>query len=550
MKEKFYKLPVFWIFVVALLIRVVGVRWGLPNEMRNFSLHPDEQVNLIYARQIIPTQLHFTPGFYNYGTLYLTILRVLSDIVLTYGGGLDQAGNISPSAMAQIHLAGRLVNCLFGAGLASLTFALARRNISQVGSYIAAGIVVVAPALLVHSRFQTVDMLATLLAVAAVYACVRMIEPEAPAIKWAILGGIFTGLSAGTKYVGFVAILAVIAASIIAKNPKAAVVGVVAAILAFIISTPGCILERDAFIRDFMFELNHSKAGHGVVFMATSPAFFYHIGNLSAGASILTLVLGLAGIGWLTVKKQTWGILLAIFFVTYYFAVSGGQIKFMRYVLPLIPILAVGVGYMIQKIQEAGKEKAGVAIGLLVIGGIDRGGLVQGGALTAQMMLPDGRDVAGKYLIEKGDVTVGLVDDPWFWSPTVNPDTDITRMIGPKNLIEMWTGWTKPKVVRHLPPNPNERVEWDVKLVTEDKPDYISFSSFEYVPFKRMSELSTKSDLENLYASRYVEFMAALTKDYEVVLDNDPYHVPMVEDMEYVHPHVLIWKRKTASANP
>ena len=551
MKEKFYKLPIFWIFIGAFLLRILGIRWGLPNEMRNFSLHPDEQVNLLFARQIIPTQLHFTPGAYNYGTLYLTLLRIVSDVVLTYSGGLDQAGNMSSAAMGQIHLAGRLMNCFFGAGLASLTFAIGARTISKTGAIIAASIVGVAPALLVHSRFQTVDMLATLLAIASVYACIRMMEADAPVTKWVVWAGVFAGLSAGTKYVGIVAIFAIVAAAIVIKQPKAIVFGVLAALLAFVVSTPGCILDREAFMRDFTFELNHSKEGHGVVFMATPPAFLFHIANLSAGASIFTLFLGLGGLGWAVAKKHTWGIILAVFFVTYYFAVSGGQIKFMRYILPLIPVLAVGVGFVVQKVQEAGKEKLGLAIGLLVAGGLDRGALVQGGALTAQMMMPDPRDVAGKFLIDKGDVSVGLANDPWFWSPTVNPDVDVSRMLGPKRLMELWMSWQKPRVLRYLPANPQERVEWDVRLLTEMKPDYVSFTSFEYIPFMRMAEVPNKTDHEGLYASRYTEFMKVLQQDYEKVLDNDPTHYPMVEDMEYVRPHVLVWqKKKTPPVTP
>ena len=304
MKSKLFSNPVVWIVLGAFLIRLIGVTWGLPNELRNYSLHPDEQVNLLYARQIIPTQLHFTPGNYSYGTLYLTLLRVASDFVLTYGAGMDQAGNISPAAMGQIHLAGRVLNCLFGAVLVGLTFGIGRRVLSVPGAYVAAGIVTVAPALLVHSRFQTVDMLATMLAIASIYACVRLIEPEAPAMKWAVLAGVFAGMSAGTKYVGLVAIFALIPAVFFLKKPSLFFVGLGVSIIAFVITTPGCILDNERFLHDFAFEMNHAKTGHGVVFMGTSPAFIYHIGNLSAGASILTLLLGLGGLGLAVAKKQ------------------------------------------------------------------------------------------------------------------------------------------------------------------------------------------------------------------------------------------------------
>ena len=531
-------------------MRFMGVAWGLPNELRNFSLHPDEQVNFLYAREIIPTQLKFTPGNYSYGTLYLTLLRIASDFVLTYSGGMDQAGNISPNALSQIHLAGRILSCFFGAGVAALTFGIGRRVLSIHGAIIAAGLVAVAPALVVHSRFQTVDMLATMLAIASVYACVRLIEPDAPALKWALLAGLFAGMSAGTKYVGLVAIVGLIPACLHIKKPILFLYGFMVAVAAFVITTPGCVLDTQKFIAGFMFEINHSKGGHGAVFMGTSPALIFHIGNLSSGASILTLLLGLGGLGLALAKKLTWATILALFFVVYYLAVSGGQIKFMRYVLPLIPILALGVGYVVQRVMESGKEKLGFAIGLLVFGGIDRGSLVQSGGLTAQMMMTDTRDVAGKWLRDKGNVTVGLVNDPWYWSPSIHPEVGITRMVGQDGLFEIWTEWNNPNMALYIPPNPRDRYGWDVRLLTEMKPEYVAASSFEYVPVKRLSEQQSSDDIGKLLGGRYLQFKEVLERDYEVVFITNINHHEMVEDMEYVRPNVLIWQRKKVSANP
>jgi hypothetical protein len=452
--------------------------------------------------------------------------------------------------MGWIHLSGRFLNCLFGAGVVGLTFGIGRRVLSIQAASIATALVAFAPALLVHSRFQTVDMLSTMLAIASLYACIRLIEPDAPIMKWAILAGLFAGMSAGTKYVGFVAICALIPAVLAVKKPSLFLVGFAVAVAAFIVATPGCHLDREAFVRDFTFELNHSKTGHGVVFMGTSPAWLFHIGNLSSGASILTVLLGLGGLGYAALKRQTWGFILVLFFLIYYGAVSGGEIKFMRYILPLIPVLALGVGYVVQKIQESGKEKFGLALGILVVGGVDTGSLVRAGGITAQMMMPDARDAAGRWLKEKGDVTVGLVNDPWFWSPSIQPDIDVTRMAGQKNLFALWQSWEKPKVARYFPPNPAERVEWDVRLLTETKPEYVAFTSFEYVPFKRMSELKDGNDVEKLYGSRFLEFKKVLEAEYSPVVETDPNHQDMVEDMEYVRPNVLIWQRKKTSANP
>ena len=55
-------LPLF-IFLAALLIRVWGIDWGLPNENRHWSYHPDEPSLYVYSRQIEPAKFDFEPGF-------------------------------------------------------------------------------------------------------------------------------------------------------------------------------------------------------------------------------------------------------------------------------------------------------------------------------------------------------------------------------------------------------------------------------------------------------------------------------------------------------
>lgn len=547
MNFNFLKSPLAAVFLVALLIRLVGVQWGLPNEIRMFTLHPDEQDNLMFARQINPVQLDFLPGFYNYGTLYLTLLRVVSDIVITYSGGLDASGVIPPAMMGSIHLGGRILNCFFGAGVAVMTAAIAGRIFGQRQLWIAGGLVSVAAALTVHSRFQTVDMLACLLIMCALYAAVRILDEGVPTQKWAIWGGVFVGLSAGTKYVGAVAIFVVMGALMMRKQPKLAVVAVLAALVSFVVSTPGCIFEREVFIRDFTFELNHSKEGHGIVFMGTAPAPVYHMYNLMLGSGLLVLLGGVIGMVVGSVKKDRAVGLTLLLFALYFAAISGGQIKFMRYTLPLIPCLVIGVCYLLKQMEERGLERASMALGAAVILGLDFGGLVRTASFTGRMLVPDTRDVAGRKIKEEFKAeNVGLVNDPWFWSATLHPEMPVMRRLGPRRLMELWQSWTDPRVLRYIPANPDEpRIEWDVRLIREMDPEYITFSSLEYAPLDRISAIKNKTGLESLFAGRYQEFMAELQSKYDLVWKTEIAHDPIVEDMEYVQPDVLIWKRKT-----
>lgn len=547
MKNSILKSPLLWIFVGAFLLRLVGVDWGLPNAMRAFSLHPDEPVNLLYARQIIPGKLDFTPGFYNYGTLYLTLLRIVSDVVGTYAGGFDANGNLTPAAMGQIHLAGRLLNCVFGAGLAAVTYLIGTRFLKPIGGVVAGALVAVAPALVVHSRFQTVDMLAAFLAISSVYFAVKLLDEETPFLKTVAIAGALAGLSAGTKYVGFVAVIVLLPAIFFRDKTqlvKGFGIGLVACLGAFVISTPGSILDREAFMRDFLFELNHSKEGHGLVFVGTSAAPIYHLGNLASGFSLFALVAGLAGLVVAVARKEKVAILIGLFFLLYFVAVSGVQIKFMRYILPTIPVLALGVGFVLHRLEEVEKKRIAIVAGIILVGGLDRGALNGSLVYSLLMKAPDARDTAGKWLKEQNATSVGVATDPWFWSVTLHPEMQATRMLGRKRLVEMWRTWENPKVIRFVTENPDETPDWDPKILTEGKPEYVAFTSLEYAAVDRIAQMKQIDPQYQGLVDRYNLFIKTLGENYTAVQAGDVTHVPMVEDMEYIRPRVVIWKKK------
>jgi hypothetical protein len=547
MKKLSLRDPIWIIFGIALLIRVIGIQWGLPNEIRYFSLHPDEEVNLLFARNISISELKFLPGMYNYGTLYLTLLRVVSDVVITYSGGLSSNGTMSPHTMGNIHLAGRLMNALFGAGLASLTFAIGRRHIGIIAAYFSAAMVCVAPALVVHSRFQTVDMLAALLALASISASLRVSEDNLSVMKYALWAGAFAGLSAGTKYIGVLALVALFTALFLRDKKlvlKHFPLSVIVCALTFFLSTPGIIFDQASFLRDFTFEMNHSKEGHGIVFAATSPSVIYLFGNLILGIGASAVVLGLSGVTYAVVKKNAWAVICSVFFIIFVLAISTSQIKFMRYSLPLIPIICLGLGYIIQEFKERYSMKWPVVVGAMIVAGLDKGGFYSSAVFTSKMLLRDVRDEAGIWVKKQNPKSISLASDPWFWSPTIHPEVPISRVRGPRLLRELWASWNSPKLSRYTAKDSADYFDWDVRTLVELKPEFVAFSSFEYTPIERMKSAKVRTELQQLFVDRYVGYVTELSVNYEKVYDNDPDHMPLVEDMEYVQPRIVIWKRK------
>lgn len=539
------------IFLVALWLRLIGIGWGLPNEIRNQSLHPDEQVIFSYALQIEPTKLDFTPGFYNYGTLYLTTLRIASDVVAGYTGGpkADDPASVW-DYMKRCHLAGRIVSAVAGALTALFVFLTLRRFVGSLGASLGALLIAFAPSHTVHSRFQTVDVLAVCLLAISLWFAVRILDDPNPA-KCTVWAGIFAGLSAGTKYTGVLALLAILVAVALRKEQPGRLSGlaVLCTLLAFVAATPGALLETDRFLKDVRYEMLHTSTGHGLVFEGVGSGFFYHLTNLIHGAGPAGLLLGLAGMGFaLAAKSRPMAVLLA-FSLPYYILIGRADVHFVRYSLPLLIVVAAGFGYA----ADYGHKERGWRIGFPIAALISLGMVLMvtvGFALRMDSI--DDRDAYARQFKAREDadtITVGIPNDPWFYSLPLIPDSAIMR--GQMELQRQEMEAARPRVVQYFPPRLEDRVNWDIRLIDELAPDYIVFSNLEVGPVARLAEQGHPSP----EVARFKAFQTRLLKKYEPLFSmpsgagaDRPTRMyegsQMVEDLAYVRPVIYLWKRR------
>ncbi|MDR3689050.1 MAG: glycosyltransferase family 39 protein [Fimbriimonas sp.] len=554
----FRKLIPLAVFVVALAIRVIGIGWGLKNDLHNQSYHPDEGDIFAYSQQIEPTQFKFTPGFYNYGTLYLTALRVASDMTAAYTGGMDPKNEDSVwSYVARCNLAGRLISAVAGAGTVVVVFCILRRLTSLYGSLAGAAILAFSPAHVVHSRFQTVDVSAVLLLSLSALFALKVIEqdgedPPSPkqAMKWIVLAGVFAGLSGGTKYTGLLGLLTILTVLFLVRRQtfaKEAAVATASTLLAFVVATPGVLLDSSNFQRDFTYEMAHTSTGHGLVFEGTANGFLFHFGNLLQGLGTFATLMGLAALCFCAYRRRVWAIALLAFFIPYYIVIGRAEAKFMRYTFPLYIALSVGCGWAVGKgLEQKRYGRFVVAAGILAIGGVDGGGLMGTTRYTGYMVGEDPRDAAARYLKEqaKGDKSylVGLPEDPWFWSPPLFTNSTASRAMKRSIRDADMDAATEPKVTYYR--NPDGRAtQFDKRLVTDIGPNAVTCSSFEYEDAERLQGRTDVSETGKALARDYKAFMEVLQQHYD--LDQRFGDIgPMTHDMEYVQPAVLVWKRK------
>lgn len=525
----------FGLFLLAFGFRLIGINWGLPNNLHNQSYHPDEPINFAASQQIDPAHLKFTPGFYNYGTLYLTMAKVASNYCPPLESSTEDAIAVYERCCL---LAGRMLSALAGAGTAWVIFALLRRRTVTFGAVFGALAVGVAPAFVVHSRFMTVDVTATFLIALSLYFALRLIpdqEGAEPAnyIRWAILAGLFAGLTTSTKYAGALVILALYAAIAIARRPdwlRLAVLGTFAALLAFIATTPGVLLDQERFKADFGYELAHSASGHGLVFVDTPPGYIAHIIGMSVGFGTLAMLAGLVALGYAAYKKHTWSWIVLSFALPYYLLIGHSEVKFLRYEFPLYIGLAIAIGWVVGQAHRKGNWLAVIA-GIIAVGGQLRD-CVQ---YNVWMATQDPRDQAGQFFKSEAakhpGLTVGVTDDPWFYTPALYKDSAMSRpewaMLGPQKMSEA----TDPTVVNFTP---------------DQKPDYVTYSSLESYDLERLENAKNLSSEDQARVDQWKAKQARLDQEYVKFQLYGGVEVPRFyeEDLEYVHPYVYVWKRK------
>jgi hypothetical protein len=462
------------ILLGAAYLRFSGLAWGLPNAHHWFSYHPDEALILLAAAKVNVFAGQLDPGFFNYGSLYIYLISAVTHV-------LDAWAPLSQpwQELARMTLVGRALAASFGVGTVYATYLIANRLAGRRAGFIAAIIMAVLPMHVVHSHFATVDVPATFWVSAALYNALRW-----PAGRRAALWcGIFAGLAAGTKYNAGLVLLASWAAAAMAREvPKSArwqAAGLITAACAaaFLLSTPGVAINTPQFLHDFGYEAQHVRTGHGLVFVNTGPGWLYHLRvNLWQGIGPFLPIAALIALRHIRrpVRLHPATITLLAFGLPYFALIAAAAVRFQRYDMPLLPLLAAGAAVLMDR--ERGRwmhvSTAAIIATMVLATGLKNTMAAPAGDLqmTGQPYRGDPRDAVAEWFrqtVPPGR-TVGLASAPWFYTP---PFT--TANAGPQSRGAFGHEATPPAYPLLLPDAEGETAwsQW---------PDLIVISDYEY----------------------------------------------------------------------
>lgn len=377
------------VLVGAAVLRLYGQEWD-----GGFLMHPDERQILVVAdglkwpqpfdlALLLSPDSPWNPKFFAYGSLPLYLLRCISWL----------AGRVNPdyASLMKSYQVGRLLSALFDLGTVYLIWHLGRKLFGRPVALLAAAFTALAVLHIQLAHFYTVDTLLTFFVVLCLSLSVDLLRH--PTLGRGALAGIAWGLALATKVSAAPLIVPLALAWALGiglrrRAPEArprkrsrdiglglfglALTGL-CGLATFLLFEPYALLDVITFLVDVLYE------GYMVRGAVDVPYTRQYIGTLPYLYPIwqaikwsLGIPLGLTGFGATLAAlvatvvafwRRRWQsgalLLLPLSWVLIYFGLTGGfHTKFLRYLLPITPLLALFAAWVLLGALGAARRRA------------------------------------------------------------------------------------------------------------------------------------------------------------------------------------------------
>jgi len=379
------------VLAVALGLRLLGLRYGLPA-----VYNPDEVA--IMSRTLAFAKGDLNPHNFLYPTLYfyalfawegLTAVLAVATRAVDSFAAFQREFFLDPT---RVFVAGRLLTALLGTATVAATFALARRIAGPAAGLTAAIAVAVSPLHVRDSHYVKHDVPATLLIVLAYLAYERLwgeagvdlrpaggdlrpeggdLRPEGRSYLAIVIAAVVTGLAFSTHYYTiFLAIPLAWSAARGARSLGGAVkrIALAAAVsgLVFFLGSPFIIAEPGVALRDIGAnrQIVVDRAVGSLGYAATLARYATMLARDTIGWPFVAFAA--FGLLWLARRQPRRAAWLLAFPVPFFLFIAGTY-PASRYLIPLVPFLAVLAGVAIAAIARRDPRAAWVMTALLAV---------------------------------------------------------------------------------------------------------------------------------------------------------------------------------------
>jgi hypothetical protein len=354
-----------WILGAALVAGLALRLWGLDFGLPHTGARPDESILVHRALAIAGGQLN--PQFFNYPSFHFYLLSGLFGfyyLLAQLSGVVDSTQAflvqflLDPSGL---YLAGRLLTALMGTATIACCWHLGRVLGGPVGASASAILLCSALLHVRDSHFLTVDVPATFWVMASLSALI--VHTRRGGRAHLLLGASLAGLAMSTKYNAALFLPAMILA--VWRSPNVERRRDLLLLLSvsgftFLLGSPFIALDPGGFWQGFIFEWQHFGRGHGGLDLGNG--WFHHLSfTLRHGMGLPLLLASLFSLVWLLRRRRAEDLVLLTAILGYFAVAGAGESLFLRYAIPLVPLLCVATGTWLANLL---RNQMGVAVAI------------------------------------------------------------------------------------------------------------------------------------------------------------------------------------------
>jgi 4-amino-4-deoxy-L-arabinose transferase-like glycosyltransferase len=353
----FARIP-WWVWSIAglaLLIRIATIGYGLP-----YELDPDERDFVNNAWRMVADG-SFDPRWYGHpaGTFMgvLAVLYALYGAVGTAIGSFDSILDVGAAYYRDVtdfFVIGRAWTAITGVAVVAMTYAVVRElRATAFWAAVAALLVTLSLPMIRFSSIVRADMLLSVFMLAVIFVMLRTMER--PSARGFVAAGILLGLAVVTKYPGVLAVVAIVYANVVLVAEKKtdrglywlAAAGLASVLVAAVVAPYLFINLRDtiAWIQGEARSTHLGQNGTGPV----GNLWRYLTDALPGSLGYLGTIAGVAGLVVMLASRRER--LVALTFWAYLAFISVLALWWDRWVLPLVPLAAIGAAFLLWRIE-------------------------------------------------------------------------------------------------------------------------------------------------------------------------------------------------------
>jgi len=422
------------VLIVAFLLRLYGIEWGLPTALRpDTTYHPDEVPLLVWSQWLSQGQLIAKQFIYG-GTFYFVILRAclyFGELLRGLWGDLDTlASAILVARYLQVALAALAVLLVYEAG---------RLFYDRRIGLIAALILALAPAHIVATQTVRPDAIAAFFVALMVFLAAKLWAAE-PARRTRLLmySGIAIGGVAAFRLPLIILGFLPVAAYLISRyrtqggpywrlllDRNAVWLGLIV-LLTYAVLSPHTLIYPKALMMGVQVTASYETAAFPDA-AGRGPVFFQYAWRLLHQAlGYPAYFLSVGGVAYLFVRRLPQDKMLLAGIVLYFVMLAAVTLTFVRYTVPLIPLLALSGGVaaieILDRFQHRYARMVAYALAALAVGWTLAANLAYLHVAASKNV----RDMAADWMAEnipvgKSILYVQQYDGDNFFNPPMSP---------------------------------------------------------------------------------------------------------------------------------